>query len=159
FDRYRRGGRPLHTAVRYGITQALLHATALARRRTMAEIIASEYGSTISKTPIPILASGHKDDPLQLDRCILKRLELLPHASCTIVKEHVGMQGEKLLDFAGQVAGRIQAIGDPDYAPRMHLDVYGTLGELFAMRMDPLADYLGRLLQAAQPYGLLVESP
>jgi methylaspartate ammonia-lyase len=159
FDRYQRGGKRLHTAVRYGLTQALLHATALARRRTMAEIIAAEYGTTMSKTPIPILASGHKDDPLQLDRCILKRVELLPHASFTIVKEHVGMQGEKLLDFAGRVAKRIAAIGDADYAPRIHLDVYGTLGELFAMRMDPLADYLGRLMQAAQPYALLVESP
>jgi methylaspartate ammonia-lyase len=159
FDRYQRGGERLHTAVRYGITQALLHATALALRRTMAEIIAAEYGSTISKAPIPILASGHKDDPLQLDRCILKRVELLPHASFTIVKEHVGMRGEKLLDFARQVATRIAAIGDADYAPRIHLDVYGTLGELFAMRMDPLAEYLGRLMQAAQPYALLVESP
>src|SRR5215471_941584 len=28
FDQYRQGGKPLHTAVRYGLTQALLHATA-----------------------------------------------------------------------------------------------------------------------------------
>src|SRR5262245_20424114 len=45
FDRYRRGGKPLHTAVRYGLTQALLHASALAQHRTMAEIIAGEYGT------------------------------------------------------------------------------------------------------------------
>jgi methylaspartate ammonia-lyase len=159
FDGLHVAGRPLHTAVRYGITQALLHATALAAKRTMAEVIAAEYGSTISKTPIPILASGHKDDPLQLDRIILKRVELLPHASFTIVAEHVGTKGEKLLEFAGRVAKRVAAIGDADYKPRIHLDVYGTLGELFAMRMEPLADYLGRLAQAAQPYGLLVESP
>jgi methylaspartate ammonia-lyase len=159
FDGLHVAGRPLHTAVRYGITQALLHATALAAKKTMAEIIAAEYGSAISKTPIPILASGHKDDPLQLDRMILKRVELLPHASFTIVAAHVGTKGEKLLEFAGGVAKRIAAIGDADYKPRIHLDVYGTLGELFAMRMEPLADYLGRLAQAAQPYGLLVESP
>jgi methylaspartate ammonia-lyase len=159
FDRYRRQGQPLHTAVRYGLTQALLHATALAHRKTMAEIIAAEYGTTISKRPIPILASGHKDDPLQLDRTILKRVELLPHASFTIVKEHVGLEGEKLLSFAGTVAKRIKEIGDADYKPRIHLDVYGTLGELFDMEMQPLSDYLGRLAQAAQPYGLLVESP
>src|SRR5262249_50387533 len=68
----RPAGKPLHTAVRYGLTQALLHASALSHRKTMAEIIAAEYGTSISKTPIPILASGHKDDPLQLDRTILK---------------------------------------------------------------------------------------
>jgi len=27
------------------------------------------------------------------------------------------------------------------------------------MKLEPMADYLGRLMQAAQPYGLLVESP
>jgi len=159
FDQHRRGGKPLHTAVRYGLTQALLHATALAQKKTMAEIIAAEYGTVISKTPIPILASGHKDDPLQLDRTILKRADLLPHASFTIVRDHVGLEGEKLLAFASQVSKRIKEIGDADYKPRIHLDVYGTLGELFAEKLAPLADYLGRLAQAAQPYDLLVESP
>jgi len=159
FDQYRHGGKPLHTAVRYGLTQALLHATALAQKKTMAEIIAAEYGTTIAKAPIPILASGHKDDPLQLDRTILKRVDLLPHASFTIVKDHVGLEGEKLLAFAAAVSKRIREIGEADYKPRIHLDVYGTLGELFAMKMEPLSDYLGRLAQAARPYGLLVESP
>ena len=158
-DQHRRGGKPLHTAVRYGVTQALLHATALSHKKTMAEIIAAEYATTISRTPIPILASGHKDDPLQLDRTILKRVELLPHASFTIVKDHVGLEGEKLLAFAANVSKRIKEIGDADYKPRIHLDVYGTLGELFGMNLEPLADYLGRMGQAAQPYGLLVESP
>jgi len=125
----------------------------------VAEIIAAEYGTTIAKAPIPILASGHKDDPLQLDRTILKQVDLLPHASFTIVKDHVGLEGEKLLAFAAAVAKRIREIGEADYKPRIHLDVYGTLGELFAMKMEPLSDYLGRLAQAAQPYGLLVESP
>src|SRR5262249_23755194 len=121
--------------------------------------IAAEYGSTVSKAPIPILASGHKDDPLQLDRTILKRIDLLPHASFPIVKDHVGLEGEKLLAFAGGGSERIREIGDADYKPRIHLDVYGTLGELFRMKLEPLADYLGRLQRAAGPYGLLVESP
>jgi methylaspartate ammonia-lyase len=159
FDRHRCGDKCLHTAVRYGLTQALLHATALSHKKTMAEIIAAEYGTAISKTPIKILASGHKDDPLQLDRTILKRADLLPHASFTLVKDHVGLEGEKLLAFAGQVSKRIREIGDADYRPRIHLDVYGTLGELFGMKLEPLADYLGRLEQVARPYGLLVESP
>jgi methylaspartate ammonia-lyase len=158
-DRHIRGGKRLHTAVRYGITQALLHAAALAGKITMTEVIAREYGSKIARAPIPILASCHKDDPLQLDRVILKRVELLPHASFTVVEEHVGLQGEKLLDFARQVATRIKQIGDADYKPRIHLDVYGTLGELFGMKLEPLADYLGRVREAAAPYRLLVESP
>ncbi|HUN45990.1 MAG TPA: methylaspartate ammonia-lyase [Stellaceae bacterium] len=158
-DRYQRNGKPLHTAVRYGITQALLHAAALASKTTMAEVIAKEYGSKIATAPIPILASCHKDDPLQLDRVILKRVELLPHASFTLVPQHVGLKGEKLVDFARMVSTRIRQIGDADYRPRIHLDVYGTLGELFEMRLEPLADYLGRVREAAAPFELLVESP
>ena len=61
-DQYTRGGARLLTAIRYGISQALLHATALSHKQTMAEVIAREYGCTIATAPIPILASCHKDD-------------------------------------------------------------------------------------------------
>jgi len=158
-DQYTRGGARLHTAIRYGISQALLHATALSHKQTMTEVIAREYGSTIATAPIPILASCHKDDYGQLDRVILKRVELLPHASFQIVSEHVGLQGEKLMAFVRRVAGRIKEIGDADYHPRIHVDLYGTLGELFSMQVEPLADYLGQLRKESGAYHLLVESP
>jgi len=93
----------------------------------MAEIIAAEYGSTISKTPIPILASGHKDDPLQLDRTILKRVELLPHASFTIVKDHVGRRARSCWRSRARCPSASKRSPDADYKPRIHLDVYGTL--------------------------------
>jgi len=158
-DKLTHGGKRLHTAIRYGVSQALLHATALSHKQTMAEVIAREYGSTISTTPIPILASCHKDDPGQLDRVILKRVELLPHASFQIVSEHVGLQGEKLAAFVRRVAARCKEIGDPDYNPRIHVDLYGTLGELFEMKIEPLANYLGELRKESGSYKLLVESP
>ena len=158
-DRFSPSGRRLHTAIRYGVSQALLHAAALSRRETMAEVIAREYGSTISTRPIPILASCHKDDPGQLDRVILKRVELLPHASFQIVSEHVGLQGEKLAAFVRRVASRVKEIGDADYSPRIHVDLYGTLGELFDMNVEAIADYLGTLRKESGAYKLLVESP
>ena len=158
-DKFERGGKRLHTAIRYGVSQALLHATALSQKKTMAEVIAAEYGSTISKEPIAILASCHKDDLGQLDRVILKRVELLPHASFQIVSEHVGLQGEKLAAFVRRVATRCKEIGDSDYNPRIHVDLYGTLGELFSMQIEPLADYLGKLRVESGSYKLLVESP
>ena len=158
-DKMKVDGKRLHTALRYGITQALLHAAALSRKETMAEIIAREYGTTISKKPIGILASGHKDDPTQLDRIILKRFELLPHASFTVVKTHVGLKGEILHAWVKMVATRIKTIGDADYKPRIHADLYGTLGELFSMDVEAIANYIGSLREAAEPYDLLVESP
>jgi methylaspartate ammonia-lyase len=152
------GGRRLHTALRYGISQALLHATALANHCTMAEIVGREYGCAIAAAPIPILASCHKEDAQMIDRMILKRVELLPHASFQQVERDIGIEGEKLIAYANGIVERIRQIGDPDYRPRIHLDVYGTLGELFGGDVDAIACYLGELEAAVRPHELLLES-
>jgi methylaspartate ammonia-lyase len=151
-------GARLHTALRYGLTQALLNATALAQRETAAEVIAREYGSRLQTAPVGILASCHRGDALQLDRVIMKRAAALPHASFTLAKD-LGSRGEVLLDYAGAIARRIQEVGAPDYRPRIHLDLYGTLGDLYGADLEGLADYLARLGEAARPYDLLIESP
>ena len=152
------GGKRLHTALRYGITQALLHGTALANRCTMAEVVSREYGCTIASAPIPILASCHKEDAQMIDRMILKRVELLPHASFQQVERDIGLEGEKLIAYANGIVERIREIGDPDYRPRIHLDVYGTIGELFGGDIDAIAVYLGELEAAVRPHELLLES-
>jgi len=152
------GSRRLHTALRYGISQALLHATALANHCTMAEIVSREYGCAIAAAPIPILASCHKEDAQMIDRMILKQVELLPHASFQQVERDIGLQGEKLIAYAEAIVRRVREIGDPDYRPRIHLDVYGTLGELFGGDIDAIAGYLGQLEAAVKPHELLVES-
>jgi methylaspartate ammonia-lyase len=157
-DGLRHDGKPLHTAMRYGITQALLHAAALARRCTMAEIVAGEYDSAIATAPLPILASCHKEDVQMIDRMILKRVELLPHASFQQVERDIGLKGEKLLAYAKGIVRRIAEIGDADYRPAIHLDVYGTLGELFGDDTARIADYLGELATAVRPHELLLES-
>jgi methylaspartate ammonia-lyase len=151
-------GKRLHTALRYGVTQALLHSAALANHCTMAEIVSREYGCTIASAPIPILVSCHKEDAQMIDRMILKRVELLPHASFQQVERDIGLEGEKLIAYASWIVERIRQIGDPDYRPRIHLDVYGTLGELFDGDVDAIAVYLGELEAAVQPHELLVES-
>src|SRR5271166_2760740 len=157
-DGFIHDGKRLHTALRYGITQALLHAAALANHCTMAQIISREYGCAIAPAPISILASCHKEDVQMIDRMILKRVELLPHASFQQVERDIGLQGEKLIGYASGIAKRISEIGDADYRPRIHLDVYGTLGELFGGDVDAIAAYLGKLERAVRPHELLVES-
>jgi methylaspartate ammonia-lyase len=157
-DRSEHQGKPLHTALRYGITQALLHAAALANHCTMAEIVAREYGCGIATAPLPILASCHKEDVQMIDRMILKRVELLPHASFQQVERDIGLKGEKLIAYAQGIVRRIREIGDADYRPVIHLDVYGTIGELFGDDIPAIARYLGELKAAVEPYELLVES-
>jgi methylaspartate ammonia-lyase len=157
-DGFTHQGRRLHTALRYGITQALLHAAALANRCTMAQVVSREYGCEIAPATIPILASCHKEDAQMIDRMILKRVELLPHASFQQVERDIGLEGEKLIAYASGIVRRIREIDDPDYCPRIHLDVYGTLGELFGDDVDVIAGYLGKLEAAVAPHELLLES-
>lgn len=157
-DRMEAGGKRLHTSLRYGLTQALLAATALARRESAAEVIAHEYGSKIGTAPVDILASCHRGDALQLDRVIMKRAAVLPHASFTMVKD-LGPGAIVLTEYAQSIAKRIQEVGAPDYKPRIHLDLYGTLGDLFGDDIDGLVDYLDRLAKVVQPFDLLIESP
>ena len=43
-------GRRLHSALRYGITGAILDAVAKGQKKLMCQVIAQEYGTTITKT-------------------------------------------------------------------------------------------------------------
>jgi methylaspartate ammonia-lyase len=159
FDNLQPGGQRLHTAVRYGISQALLHASALARRTPMAQVIATEWQVSVAKEPVPILVSIAKTDPLLLDRMIMKEAPLLPHGSFTVVATDLGHAGEKLIAYAKGLVGRINAVRAPHYKPRIHLDTYGTIGELFSNDTVRIVDYLARVAETVAPYGLLIESP
>ena len=153
------GGAMLHTAVRYGVTQALLHAASLAGRECIAETVASEYGTEVSTAPIPILAMCPTDQLKQVDKMVMKGVELLPHGSFSNTREHLGPGGQKLLDYAGWVAGRVADLGAPGYSPIIHLDVYGTLGELFQMDAAAIAGFLGRLKEQVGSLELYMETP
>ncbi|CAG8722178.1 5870_t:CDS:2, partial [Racocetra fulgida] len=159
FDNLYDKNKKIHTAIRYGVTQALLHAVSLSLNCTMAEVISSEYKTNIANKLIPILASCNRDDFMQLDRMIIKKVDLLPHASFTDVNKHIGLKGEKLINYAKIIVNRIKEIGEKEYKPKIHLDVYGTLGELFKMDFDLISDYLGELQKTTFPYDLLIESP
>jgi methylaspartate ammonia-lyase len=158
-EAFRHAGKPLHTAVRYGVSQALLNAAALANRLTMAEVAAAEYGTSLPARPLPVLASCLTHDYLQIDRMIMKRAELLPHSSFHIAERDLGADGGKFLAYAEYLAKRVLALGGESYRPTIHLDVYGTIGELFAMDLDAVVDYLARTKAAVGGLDLLVETP
>jgi methylaspartate ammonia-lyase len=157
-DRLEIEGHRLHTALRYGLTQALLAATALAVRKMPAEVIAAEYGSTLGTKPVDLLASCHRGDALQLDRVIMKQAAVLPHASFTLA-EDLGPNAIVLTGYVRSIAQRIREVGAPGYKPRIHLDLYGTLGDLFGDDLDGLANYMAGLVREAAPFELLLESP
>ncbi len=153
------GGKRLHTAVRYGVTQALLDAVAKAHHTTMTEVIESEYQCKAASKPVPILGCATNDQKLQIDKMVMKKVPFLPHGSTSNKEKHLGAKGEKLLEYARWLAGRIDALREPDYHPTIHLDVYGTLGEAFELNVPKIASYIHELQSACRPFPLWVETP
>ncbi|MGW2651438.1 methylaspartate ammonia-lyase [Streptomyces sp. NPDC001393] len=152
-------GQYLHPGIAYGLSQAMLGATAAAQRRTMAEVLVEEYGLPAPTRTVPIFGCCNaREHPDQVDRLILGRADALPHGGFTSV-ELIGAEGEKLLDFVSWMSSRIQTYGDSDYRPVVHLDVYGTIGRICDGDLGRMKTYLGRLLAAAAPLRLRLEDP
>ncbi len=151
--------RPLHTAVRYGVSQALLRAVALARGVTMAEVIAAEWGLLLPDTPVPIHAQCGADRYAGADKMIARRVASLPHALVDDIPEQLGADGAELTRYVRWLAERIRQLGGDDYRPTIHLDVHGALGQILDDNLGRILGQLYGLEVAAQPYPLRVESP
>ena len=84
-------GKKLHTAVRYGVTQALLDAVAKTRHVTMTEVIEDEYHCRAADRPTPLLGCATNDQKSQIDKMILKKVPYLPHGSTSNREKHLGV--------------------------------------------------------------------
>lgn len=153
-------GRRFHTAIRYGVTQALLDAAARARRITMAEVVAAEYQGAYPPTEaVPIFGQTGDDRYNNADKLIIKRADVLPHGLINTVAEKLGARGEILADYVTWLTRRIRELGGEDYHPTIHLDVYGTLGLAFDNDVDRIVGYLSELERLAKPFPLRIEGP
>ncbi|GAV22233.1 methylaspartate ammonia-lyase [Carboxydothermus pertinax] len=152
-------GELLHTALRYGITQALLDAVAKAQRKLMAEVIAEEYQLPVIPEPVPIFVQTGDDLYTNADKAIIKRADVLPHALINNIEEKLGRQGEKLLSYLTWLKKRIVELAGDEYRPVIHIDVYGTIGLIFANDLTKIADYLSTLSLMAAPFRLRIEGP
>ena len=154
-------GKRLHTAIRYGLSQALLDAVAKATGRLMCEVVADEYGCTVSEKPIPIFTQSGDDRYSNSDKMIIKEAQVLPHALINNVDEKLGRKGEKLADYIAWLRARILTFRhDADYMPVLHIDCYGTIGQIFGNNnYTAMADYLAKLEQIAKPFHLRIEGP
>lgn len=149
-----------HTALLYGLSQALLDATAKANRRTMCETICDEWALPIVAEPVALFGQSGDDRYAAVDKMILKRVDALPHGLINNIPEKLGREGEKLTDYVAWLSQRIRALRtDPDYRPELHIDVYGTIGLIFGNDPERIADYLVALEKAAEPFRLTIEGP
>ncbi len=159
FDGWHWQGQRLHSAVRYGLSQAFLDAVAKARHRTMVEIITQEYNLPLIARPVPIFAQTGDQRQRNTDKMILKRVDVLPHGLINNVRTKLGQNGELLLDFIKWLKQRVRHLAGEAYNPALHFDVYGTIGLAFRGDTERMAGYLGTLEEAAAPWELHIEMP
>ena len=153
-------GQPLHSAVRYGVTQAALDAVARARRVTMAEVVRDDYDTGVELRPVAVFAQCGDEPYDNVDKMVLLGADALPHGLVNNVADKVGSDGSILSDYVRWVRDRVFALRrDPKYLPLLHFDVYGTIGIAFGGDVDRIAAYLQRLESVAAPLRLRVEHP
>lgn len=152
-------GRRLHSALRYGVTGAILDAVAKSQKRLMCQVIAQEYGTTITQKTIPIFTQSGDNRYDNVDKMILKMVNVLPHGLVNNL-EVLGDGGSALLEYIAWLKKRFLAIHPQvAYKPILHFDVYGTIGQLFNNNPDRMVAYFQKLEQAASPFEVRIEGP
>ena len=147
-------GKPLHTAIRYGVTQAILDAVARAQHLTMVEVLVNEYDLELVPEPVLIFTQTGDDRKLNADRMIIKHVDVLPHGLFNNVNK-LGKNGEHLREYLLWLKNRVAELKvDPDYLPDFQVDVYGTIGEAFNNDVEKMGEYVRELTELVAPMRL-----
>lgn len=147
--------RPIHPAIRHGLSQALLSAISMVRGLTAAEVIAEVF-----ELPVPSTA-------IALQMPIKRGQSLLLHGQVTSLAYTVG--GDDPVDLLGPDCGRIQRFirqlrerlveGGQHCQITIHLDARGSLGKLYGNDVGKVLGALYGLEQAALPCLIRVQDP
>lgn len=150
--------RQPHTALAYGLSQALLAAAAHVRGVTMAEVVCDEYALPLVAEPVPIYAQSGDARHANVDKMIQRGVDVLPHGLVNNA-EKFGEDGKDFLEYVRWTACRVREVGQGGYAPTLYFDVYGLPGIVFGRSIDRIAAFLTEVEDAAAPYAVRVESP
>ena len=153
--------KKLHTAIRYGVTQALLDAVAKSNNCLMCQVISKEYNTNILDKIVPIFTQSGDSRYENVDKMIIKGAGVLPHGLINNVSEKLGQSGEKLEGYVVWLRDRIINLRDENsYNPIIHIDVYGTLGVAFGNdNYEKIVSYMEKLCEIAKPFKLRIEGP
>ena len=149
-------GRP----AAYGVSQALLDAAAhAAGHHLMARVVHDEWNLSEPLTTVPIYSQSGEDRYSNVDKMILKNVQVLPHGLIN-TRALVGADGEALETYITWIRDRIASLSsNPEYFPVFHIDVYGQIGVESEGSIEKTADLIQRLELAAGPHELRIEHP
>ncbi len=151
--------RPLHPAVQYGLTAALLPAVAAANRVSVAKLVAREYGLDLMETAVP-LQIPLNDQTIQAAHTILTT-HVASVGYTTGNQNHkatLGKNAERLQQHVRQIAAWLPSL-NLDFQPTIHLDLQGGFGNLFDNKSGKVLGAMYGLERAAKPYDLLMQNP
>jgi methylaspartate ammonia-lyase len=153
-------GARLHNALRYGLSQAFLDAVAKASHQQACEVVCREYGLPVVAERVPVFGQTGDNRYENVDKMILKGVEVLPHGLINNIPEKLGNNGEKLREYIRWLVARIEKLRvTPAYRPSLHIDVYGTIGIAFNYDFEKIADFLASLEKDAGGLPLAIEGP
>lgn len=149
---------PLPLAIKYGVSQALIAAAAHSSRTTMTEVICDIFNQPIPTKPIPIFAQSGDDRYNNVDKMVLKRVDVLPHGLINSA-EKFGPGGSVFCDYVEWVANRARELGGSDYQPVLHFDLYGWIGFGYSKEPAKVAEFIARCADRVPDFQLQIESP
>jgi len=153
-------GNKIHTALRYGLSQAILDAISKAYHETIVETIWREYNLPKIIKKVPIFGQSGDERYTNVDKMILKEADVLPHGLINNVETKLGKNGELLKEYISLIVNRIKKIRiHSNYNPTIHIDVYGTIGIIFDNNIEKIADYLASLEKYSESFQLYIEGP
>ncbi len=160
FDLLKINGERLHTAIRYGVSQALLDAAAISAGKLKTEIICRDYNLPIQTEGVPLFSQSGDERYTAVDKMMLKNVDVLPHALINNIDTKLGRDGELLLEYVKWLSDRVLELRTSElYKPDIHIDVYGTIGIIFDYDSEKIADYFLQLEKAAGELQLYIEGP
>ncbi len=151
-------GKRLPLAIEYGVSQALLRAAAHSHRITMAEVICSQFKLPIPSQRIPLYAQSGEDRQVNVDKMILKSVDVLPHGLINSAQVF-GEKGETFREYVRWVVNRVKGLGQENYHPTLHFDVYGRIGAEFGLNPNRIVDYICRVADDADGFTVNIEYP
>lgn len=147
--------RPIHPALRHGLSQAILAAVAMVRDLTVVEVIAEEFDLPIPSTAVALQM------PIQRGQSLLihDQVSTLAYAvSGTDPEDSLGPDGQRIQRFVRQLRERLVEVGQ--HCPiTIHLDAGGSLGRLYGNNAGKILGALYGLERAASPCPIRVQDP
>jgi methylaspartate ammonia-lyase len=104
--------------------------------------------------PVPIFTQSSGDWYMGVDKAIMRRSDVFPHANINTLEEL-----EKLSDYIEWTRKRIQKLAGDKYRPYLHYDIYGSLAMKCDNDISNMLKHLRMWQDTAKPYKLIIEEP